>query len=190
MFTTLSVQAAGRGKPGLQGRIGGIATSDAEVAKFLQQLKQSRTLAQVNLITVDASAYGSQPVRKFAMTFHPTAEPEDISVSGGPHGSVEDPFRPTSALKSSAGAPAGGQARITPNAQLATEARAVAARAAQRLHLQAVMSGGTGARSCMINNHLVHEGETISGGFVVESISDAAVVVRQGKFRFELGVTK
>jgi hypothetical protein len=189
MFTTVSIQAAGRGKAGWEGRVGGLSTSDLEVAAFLQQLNRAKGLADVNLLTVDASAYGSQPVRKFAVTFRPTGEGADSTARNGTATDPFDPFRPTTAIASSAGAPAGGSARVTPNAQLPTEDRTVAIRAAQRLKLQAVMSGGTGGRSCMINNKLVREGDTIDG-FVVETVGDSSAIIRKGKFRFELSVPK
>lgn len=64
------------------------------------------------------------------------------------------------------------------------EERQAVIRAVQTLRLQSVMSGAAN-RSCMINNTLYREGQTVEG-FTVEKIGAGSVIVRQGAYRFEL----
>ena len=54
---------------------------------------------------------------------------------------------------------------------------------AQALELQTLLRGARSA--CLINNALYHEGEQV-GSFMVEEIRSQTVIVRQGKYRFEL----
>jgi hypothetical protein len=67
------------------------------------------------------------------------------------------------------------------------EAKAATMKAAQALSLQFVMSGRK--KSCMINNAMYVEGQTV-GEFSVESISANAVVIRKDDARFELKMKK
>ena len=62
--------------------------------------------------------------------------------------------------------------------------RQAVSRAAQRLRLQGVMAHGP-HKTCMINGAAYREGEQVAG-FTVENIRDGAVVVRTGRYRFEL----
>jgi hypothetical protein len=62
------------------------------------------------------------------------------------------------------------------------------ARAAGQLKLQFVISSGT-SRSCMIGNKMYTEGQEIDG-FTVDKITPTAVIVKQGKWRFELKINK
>jgi hypothetical protein len=70
----------------------------------------------------------------------------------------------------------------------AAEEKAATLKAAQTLNVQFVMSGGK-RKSCMINNAVYREGQTV-GGFTVESINPGAVIVRKGETRFELKMKK
>ena len=62
--------------------------------------------------------------------------------------------------------------------------RAAVVRAVGNLQLQSVMSGGV-RKSCMVNNALYTEGQTVEE-FTIEKISSDGVIVRYGNYRFEL----
>ena len=68
----------------------------------------------------------------------------------------------------------------------ADAARAAALKAAQQLKLTFVMSGGK-QKSCMINNVVYREGETI-GEFTVEQINTDSVVVRAADQKFKIPI--
>jgi hypothetical protein len=58
---------------------------------------------------------------------------------------------------------------------------------ANALELQSVVRGGRSA--CLVNNLMYHEGEQV-GSFTIDEIRPKSVIVRQGKFRFELTMKK
>lgn len=58
---------------------------------------------------------------------------------------------------------------------------------ANALELQSVVRGGRSA--CLLNNNLYHVGDQI-GSFTVEEIRPKSIIVRQGKYRFELTMKK
>jgi hypothetical protein len=62
--------------------------------------------------------------------------------------------------------------------------RRTAIDAFQRLRLSAIKQEGQ-RRSCVINNTLLQEGQSIQG-FVIEQIDAGAVTVRRGAYRFEM----
>lgn len=64
------------------------------------------------------------------------------------------------------------------------EERAAAITAVQNLQLQSVLHGSVN-RSCMLNNKMYKEGQSVEG-FLIEKINPHAVIVKQGSFRFEL----
>ena len=68
----------------------------------------------------------------------------------------------------------------------AEAARAAALKAAQQLKLTFVMSGGK-QKSCMINNAVYREGETV-GEFTVEQINTDSVVVRAADQKFKIPI--
>jgi hypothetical protein len=63
------------------------------------------------------------------------------------------------------------------------EERVAAVAAAQTLQLQTILSGAK--KTCMINNQMYTEGQTVSG-FTVEVINADGVVVKSGSYRFKL----
>jgi hypothetical protein len=63
------------------------------------------------------------------------------------------------------------------------EERAAAVAAAQTLQLQTILSGAK--KTCMINNQMYTEGQSV-GGFTIETISADGVVVKSGAYRFKL----
>jgi hypothetical protein len=64
------------------------------------------------------------------------------------------------------------------------EERVAILKAVNTLQLQSVMHGGA-RKSCMINNALYTEGQTVES-FLVEKIAPNTVIVRNGSYRFEL----
>lgn len=64
------------------------------------------------------------------------------------------------------------------------EERQVALSNVQGLQLQSILHSDK-TRSCMVNNQLYKEGETVMG-FVIEKITVNSVIVKEGQFRFEL----
>ena len=66
--------------------------------------------------------------------------------------------------------------------------RQAALKAVQALQLQSIMFGET-RRACMINNALCTEGQQVDD-FVIEKITQGAVIVRSGTYRFELKMQK
>lgn len=60
--------------------------------------------------------------------------------------------------------------------------------AARSLQLQTVVLRSN-RKACMINNVLYREGETVDG-FVIQTISNEGVVVKQGMYRFRLQMSK
>ena len=67
------------------------------------------------------------------------------------------------------------------------EQRAATKKAAEALSLQFVMSGKK--KSCMINNTIYREGQSVEG-FKVESISPDTVIIRKDDARFALQIKK
>ena len=67
------------------------------------------------------------------------------------------------------------------------EERAAAMEAVKAIKLQSILFGTR--RAALLNNQLVQEGMEVEG-FVVEKITQAAVVVRTGQYRFELRMEK
>ena len=65
----------------------------------------------------------------------------------------------------------------------AEEERAAAVTAAQTLQLQTILSGAR--KTCMINNQMYTEGQTVAG-FMVETIAADGVVVKSGAYKFKL----
>ena len=64
------------------------------------------------------------------------------------------------------------------------EERQAVIKRVQMLQLQSVMSGSA-QRACMISNTFYREGQIVDG-FTIEKISNNAVIVKQGTYRFEL----
>jgi cytochrome c556 len=64
------------------------------------------------------------------------------------------------------------------------EERVAVLKAVNGLQLQSIMRSDT-RRSCMINNTLYQEGQQVEA-FTIEKISPSCVVVRNGRYRFEL----
>jgi hypothetical protein len=64
------------------------------------------------------------------------------------------------------------------------EEAAAIKKAAEGLLLQSVMHGG-GRKSCMINNTLYTEGETVES-FLIEKIEPRSVIVRNGRYRYQI----
>lgn len=58
---------------------------------------------------------------------------------------------------------------------------------ANALELGSIVRGGRSA--CLVNNTLYHQGDQI-GNFTVVEIKPKSVVVRQGKYSFELTMKK
>lgn len=67
-------------------------------------------------------------------------------------------------------------------------AKAKALAAAQRLQLQSIMYGSA-RRSCLVDGKLYFEGQTL-GEFTLSRISQDAVLLQTGEFRFELRLRK
>jgi hypothetical protein len=72
----------------------------------------------------------------------------------------------------------------TPNLRKREQERQAALKAVQGLQLQSIMFGEA-RRACMINNALCTEGQQVDA-FVIEKITQGAVIVRSGTYRFEL----
>jgi hypothetical protein len=68
------------------------------------------------------------------------------------------------------------------------EERLAIYKAVQGLQLQSIMYSDA-RTACMINNTLYRDGQTVEG-FTIEKITPAAVVVRNGSYRFELKMQK
>lgn len=66
--------------------------------------------------------------------------------------------------------------------------RAAAMRAAQALRLQTILLTRS-RKTCLINGRTYTEGASV-GGFTIERITESAVIVRQGRYRFELTMNK
>ncbi len=68
------------------------------------------------------------------------------------------------------------------------EERLAILKAVQGLELQSIMCSDT-RKACMVNNTLYREGQSIDN-FSIEKISPAAVVVKNGPYRFELKIQR
>jgi hypothetical protein len=63
------------------------------------------------------------------------------------------------------------------------EERQAVLKSVQNLQLQSILHGAK--PTCMVNNQMYTEGQTV-GGFTIEKISPGAVNVRSGEYRFQL----
>jgi hypothetical protein len=166
----------------------GAARSDVDVARFLSQLNTSDGVRDVNLVSSDADTFAGQPVRRFTLQF--ATRPDAPTASKGAPATADaadrDPFRaaaPPTPAPASAAATAAATAAANP-----PDGRQAVLRAAQRLRLQAVMATGP-RKTCMINNVSYAEGGQV-GQFTIDSIREGTVVVRSGRYRFELAMAK
>jgi hypothetical protein len=103
----------------------------------------------------------------------------DRSASQVPLASLRnDPFRIAPATQSVAAEAATEQKSDTDRVEMLQDL--------QKLRLQSVVATGDNPQ-CMINDRLYHAGEEIDN-FTIERIDAAAVVVRNGGYRFELKI--
>ncbi len=65
------------------------------------------------------------------------------------------------------------------------EERRAVLQAVRMLEVQSIVCTET-RKSCLINNTLYHEGQSVPGGFTVEKVAADCVVVKNGVYRFQL----
>lgn len=169
MFLVLAV--AGAGTYFMYARTGPQSASAASDPKAAQVISQFITNRDKNLGTMQKMLRDTEAVVKQFLNY-PSVKQVPLSGLSG------NPFRMVLAATQEA-AP-----RHDPDleAKRREEERTAAKTAAANLLLQSIMSSGA-RKSCMLNNTLCTEGDTIDS-FVIEKIKSDGVIVRRGTYRF------
>jgi hypothetical protein len=170
MFVILAI--AGCGTYFMYVRSGTQKASAAADPKATAVIKQFMTERDKNAVAMKKMLTDTEAVVRQFLNYRV----QQIPLSG----LAANPFRTTPAN------PEDGAPRLDEEAQKRKreEERVAILKAVGTLQLQSVMRSDS-RKSCMINNALYTEGQTVES-FLVEKISPNSVIVRNGPYRFEL----